>query len=1358
MSSNYIKRLKEISDKIVTSEDAAAYVTSSDFLNVFRNYRYKDSGNKKYLDMSDEDALHSFYDWRQVYNNNTALLGFELVDDVAMKEGVDLAEYGHIVNMYDKLPMPWNDDNTPWTQWVKNLGVSLGTDPINWVSFGVGGQAAKHTYKAGLKAALKGLTAKELKTQLLKETANDVAANNLRNIVLKGAALEAGVVGGATGAHDALLQLRSKGTGYQDEFDYKRFAIATGIGIGTGGIMGGTFTRFGAQKSWDDLLSKSLDELADFDFYGRSKQTGDLLFKKIDDKLFKENPSYIRKLRSYFEPKESLRYTNADGEDVVLHINHPLLPFTSRKLGNRTIDRVLPLDVSTDKIKVTAIDSDKVYAWYTPKAKKIIDEMHKKTGTKIPKQGKAKTETINISQTIIPDVNMRAWLGRFNEDFKTIIGDAPVISKAELEVIKDYRRSQNPQYERDIIERFRRDPGGWAADITGVSDLKYDVWDSFVQHGGLTKYDDFEKWPKDKKDEYMAQYDKIVANLFYAMDGEALVKREAARALEASKKVGKAAGIDEDVMTVWRKALEEQGITSIKGVEEFLNKFPAEERFKIYSVARDAIDDPAALIKLKTELGSFTTWDKITGWMTNSVLAGTATQIITVLGNLTNVIRLPIEKFLKVAVLSAQERAFHREAANEAVNTIRYMGYSTGHALKIAWKAARDYSPVLDAKVMKFADQGHQNNFNEWMKTFSPFVIKTVNRYIKKLTGGSTDVLGLKTQKALDLTTRGLVTFPTRLMGGIDEFTKNMGYRAGAMTLIETLLRRKYPEFNNFLPATKNGMAFKNRELKKEAEKLLKMFYNENGSARQFEDIVEELEKLNYPIRERDLPQSNQPLETARRYSNQDKGEVRSYKYEDGKRVWETEKTITGNVIDLTTKFKWMKPFGLLFVNTPGSLMRMEFQRMPGVGLFQKHMWRMLKSTNPEERAEALTRQASGLLMWTSAVMYVLSNPDAVIGGGMVDNFEQRRQKELLTGVVPYSVLINGKYVEMNKLDILFPLFAVKDIYDAVNKHYLYHDEISDELETNLGELAGATIHAMMMNFASKAYYKNFIDLMYTLSSGGSLGAEKTFGRKAEVYGASIAKTAYPLSSLFKQAQTTMTEYEQETYGLLQKINLLSTNFPNKRRSWTGNVVEMKNSWLLGSLPPRLSPFSVRKFNKPVYDFFNDRKFLYTPTSHIDKLTGIDLKKELYSENQSLYDKWMELKSQITSSELNIYTINANTGKFVNLKLEDAIVNLIENKKSDLYTKFPHAGTNANGKNLRVKITRGSPPTIVDDQQNYIITLIRDAEKLAYVKLLEDPKAAAIIEKRKKIETKIEEQNRITEQNMVNQILNSQGE
>jgi hypothetical protein len=95
MSSNYIKRLKKTSDQIVTSEDAAAYVTSTDFLNVFRNYRYKDSGNKKYLDMSDEDALHSFYDWRQVYNNNTALLGFELVDDVVMKEGVDLAEYGH---------------------------------------------------------------------------------------------------------------------------------------------------------------------------------------------------------------------------------------------------------------------------------------------------------------------------------------------------------------------------------------------------------------------------------------------------------------------------------------------------------------------------------------------------------------------------------------------------------------------------------------------------------------------------------------------------------------------------------------------------------------------------------------------------------------------------------------------------------------------------------------------------------------------------------------------------------------------------------------------------------------------------------------------------------------------------------------------------------------------------------------------------------------------------------------------------------------------------------------------------------------------------------------------------------------
>ena len=177
-------------------------------------------------------------------------------------------------------------------------------------------------------------------------------------------------------------------------------------------------------------------------------------------------------------------------------------------------------------------------------------------------------------------------------------------------------------------------------------------------------------------------------------------------------------------------------------------------------------------------------------------------------------------------------------------------------------------------------------------------------------------------------------------------------------------------------------------------------------------------------------------------------------------------------------------------------------------------------------------------------------------------------------------------------------------------------------------------------------------------------------------------------------------------------------------RSWTGKIVERKESMFFGvEAPDKMFPFSYRKRNEIVSKFFEERKFDYRPPSHMSK-AGLNLKELRYEgdtyetlppdengktvkvkiTNQTLYDRWMQLKSEITQE------VKIKPGVTRSLDLQGYLEYLIENKDSDLYAfAIP-------GPELYPTATGGV--AMEDKQQQFLIGIIRDFEKAALGKLM----------------------------------------
>jgi len=925
---------------------------------------------------------------------------------------------------------------------------------------------------------------------------------------------------------------------------------------------------------------------------------------------------------------------------------------------------------------------------------------------------------LNITKEIMPDREQAAFISRYSQG---VLDDITQKGPSLKEVANDI----TPENLDEILELARsviENPTKLAQANIGATALRDQYWNRYKDLilksvDGLPEKEaaELRKLKIDAIKEYI-QLARV----------ERLIKKEISLALNASKLKAMDFNLDERQQRTLQKKLsdliKESGKTDTKFFDDLIGGEAQQAKFD--EIIRD-LDDPELLIKLIDGEVEFGTWDKINSYLTNNILTNTATQMITIVGNATNVVRRPLEKYLKVLPLSMSDTIAAKEAWREANSQFVHYIYNAGFALKRAYKSIKHYRPILDQKIMKFGDVQLQNQYNDFLKSFSPESLKAGQKYLDFIFKGegrtAASVARGAGRVASDLT-RWTHTAGTRIMGGIDEFFKNDMYRANAMMAIQTIIEREHPELASRTAIGAARQLYKNKQYKELAEEYLKRFYNQDGSARPWDDILND-DLIGHLFRKRQTGQSMQPLENARIMSNQDRGIVTSVdKNKDGRWVAEeVDTSFTQWAVEFSSKNKWTKPLGLLYINTPGSLMRAELQRFPVLGAFQTHMKQMLrkgpdgKYLYPEEAAEAIARQSMGLMMWSTAIWMAIYRPGVITGAGIEEGRHPSKQRKTATGVEPYSF----KGVNVNKLDILTPFFAAADLVDSYNASQTYHSDESPKLTQSWFEFSSGMIFSLVKNAGSKAFMRNFVDIASTIILGDFSDA-KTTGRMSYAV-SSITKSFVPFSGILQQIDAGTDSIEREMYSFWDKLTSVNPFDEQSKisplRSWTGEIVERKQSMLLGPATDRMYPFSFRKENKIVNQFFKERRFEYQPPSQWTK-SGHDLKElriegvtmstlradedgktvDVKVTNQTLYDKWMELKSNVT------FPIRTKTGATKKVRLQDYLEHLISNPDSALY-EFS-AGVRPT--------TMSGNVSMQDSQQNFLIGLIRQAEQIAY--------------------------------------------
>ena len=288
-----------ITFNVNSEETALDEIQTEEFSETLRDYYlYRDGetemtlrGYKKFSEMEHADLIEYFYQDRSWANNNTGSMGKDVFNALTGDENRK-KQLAYIQNTYSNLPSFWNDPNRNFGEWLIDNGGAMIADPVNLVSFGLGGQAAKVSLRQGLKEALKGKAAGELTKQHIREMAKDVTKKQLGKAVKAGAIREAKLSAGVSVIQDALLQTTALQTGVQEEFSFGRMGVATAAGVGFGSVFGGAFSYGGFKLGARQFQNTAIRQLKDLHEYGRSDITGqrlfaDLVIQKPKDKLYK---------------------------------------------------------------------------------------------------------------------------------------------------------------------------------------------------------------------------------------------------------------------------------------------------------------------------------------------------------------------------------------------------------------------------------------------------------------------------------------------------------------------------------------------------------------------------------------------------------------------------------------------------------------------------------------------------------------------------------------------------------------------------------------------------------------------------------------------------------------------------------------------------------------------------------------------------------------------------------------------------------------------------------------------------------------------------------------------------------------
>ncbi len=705
-------------------------------------------------------------------------------------------------------------------------------------------------------------------------------------------------------------------------------------------------------------------------------------------------------------------------------------------------------------------------------------------------------------------------------------------------------------------------------------------------------------------------------------------------------------------------------------------------------------------------------WDIAAEYVNNNLLSSPDTHILNIVSGLTQTVWKPAVMAFRGANMLPRDAVRGRQIMREAFHTFVYQFAYTGFALKRAGKSFWQGRPILDSQQMKYDSNIRQGQLQRWISEFGKTYTDRLGMAGKVIQRG---------QKIVG----GTVTLPLRVLAAGDEFLKSMAFQARMAASINSKIIDESPDFSIL-----KGDGFRKRYKERAKELQADYIDNKTGRAIEIGNTVED--RLDAPLHYARELSYTQPATQVNPLTNQLEG------------------GLTGWILNQTAnKAKWTRVFGLHFINTPSNLLRWNFQHLPFLGRYQFQMRHLLAEAdlpdldagastfkkithslskgklgrvtapvrglfgktrylNPEAAAEANARIQMGYLLWVGALSLVLSGK--ITGGGSRD-WRINKEKEANTGWQPYSWKTNdGRYISLNRLDPIFtPMFMVADIYEAYSKWARETDDLPPSIDKQLTEASMATITMLTRNITSKFYTKNIIELFNFMSSDDFMKSRSP-EREAASQVAQFIYKGIPMSGGLRYLNRIGDEWERDLWTFMDRIHRLNPfNTPDSvmpKRNMFGQKIDRKRGWLFGiggDMGLWSTPFAMTNFkNNATAKFLMDKEFKYLPPAKIDRYSGFNLKNMRNSKNQTAYDRWLELKTEIFLDKNGKAIKKPDEYEGKKYTVQEYIEYAIATPTSKLYK---HPSGEVVGKDYQVQ---------------YIIDVIHAVEKAAYAEMIKE--------------------------------------
>ena len=567
----------------------------------------------------------------------------------------------------------------------------------------------------------------------------------------------------------------------------------------------------------------------------------------------------------------------------------------------------------------------------------------------------------------------------------------------------------------------------------------------------------------------------------------------------------------------------------------------------------------------------------------NQVLSGYKTHMLNMTSNSINLFLLPAERFAGGVAIGVKSGDYTQ--AKVAMKQYKYLFSSFTDSIQLAAKTGWNERATLDSSIKYDVGGGSKQ---------------------AKMTAENFGLQGTTRGSAIDAVGK-LFRMPSRFLLAEDEFFKQLSFRSRLKAMLEVDAEMLSPD-----ELTKMGYATKDDFFKGELDKAL---VSQTDALERYQELVLTGKILDDPqVKEQFVQQSLGGFNSKSKYAEQAIREARNTTFTNP-----LEKgSFSASIQELASRHPVMRQI-IPFIQTPMNVMSTAWDRTPVLNMARRQYREALKSPDPNIRAEAYGKLATGTTIVGTLAMLGLDG--RITGGGPTDPKKAafwRASKDWQPYSINFGTAEKPNWVSYAKLDPHTTLFGI--VGDIIEMN-AYQNSTPDADNSALWAM---TIAAVGNNIVSKTYLQGISDVVTLLDSKDKPWAVEQFINQK-------VASFVPFSSLQSQVGQANDDYMREARGFLDTVKskwLLSrADLPIKYDWLTGKAMEGPEHLLV---LPQIQKKALADENSGAALVQREiRKINYTPAGPDRKVGGVTL-------NAQQFHRWNELMGTVSLGRKNL--------------------------------------------------------------------------------------------------------------------------